>query len=58
MGKMPKMHRTVLVQLFRQLWTDPVLHLMWDALLYTANMCCFYFLMNKDALVYDMAEYS
>ena len=31
---------------------------MWDGLLYAVNMCCFYCLMDKTALVYDRAEYS
>ena len=32
--------------------------LMRDALLWAMNICCFYWLMNKAALVYGRAEYS
>ena len=32
--------------------------MMGDALLYTVNMCCFYWLMNKATLAYVRAEYS
>lgn len=32
--------------------------LMWDALLYAVNMCCYYLLMNRAALTCGKAEYT
>lgn len=36
--------------------TIPCIQVMWDALMYAANMCYFYWVMNEAALAYDREE--